>query len=141
MLERLTVRGFKSLRDVTFEPAAGLSVLFGPNAAGKSNLLEATQALSAMASARTFVDVLSPPLPVRGIPVESFSLPPGGAAALHKDNGPEPDFTLEADLATAAGAYQPVEKVGSDSPKMEYHTGHVHGALRGAANEVVGCDA
>lgn len=106
MLERLTVRGFKSLRDVTFEPAAGLSVLFGPNAAGKSNLLEATQALSAMASARTFVDVLSPPLPVRGIPVESFSLPPGGAAALHKDNGPEPDFTLEADLATAAGAYR-----------------------------------
>lgn len=106
MLERLTVRGFKSLREVTFRPAARLSVLFGPNAAGKSNLLEATQALSAMASASTFGDVLGQPLPVRGYPFESFSLPPGGAAALHKNNGPEPDFTLDADLATAAGAFR-----------------------------------
>lgn len=106
MLERLTVRGFKSLRDSTFEPAPRLSVLFGPNATGKSNLLEATHALSAMASARTFRDVLGPPLPVSGYPFESFSLPPGGAAALHKDDGPEPAFTLEADLATAAGAYR-----------------------------------
>ena len=106
MLERLTVRGFKSLRDVTFEPAAGLSVLFGPNAAGKSNLLEATQALSAMAESRTLRDVLGPPLPVRGHTIESFAFPPGAIPTLFNDNGPGPVLTLEADLVSAAGAYR-----------------------------------
>jgi len=45
MLKKLTVRDFKSLRDVTVE-LPRLAVLFGPNAAGKSNLLDAIQALS-----------------------------------------------------------------------------------------------
>jgi AAA15 family ATPase/GTPase len=45
MLERLTVRNFKSLVDVTVE-LPRFAVLFGPNAVGKSNLLDAGQALS-----------------------------------------------------------------------------------------------
>lgn len=40
MLTKLTVRNFKSLADVTVE-FPRLTVLFGPNAAGKSNLLDA----------------------------------------------------------------------------------------------------
>ena len=43
MLRSLTVRGFKSLKDVTAE-FPPMAVLFGPNAAGKSNLLDAIQA-------------------------------------------------------------------------------------------------
>jgi len=40
MIKRLKVKGYKSLRDmeVRFEP---LNIIFGPNAAGKSNLVDA----------------------------------------------------------------------------------------------------
>lgn len=65
MLTKLTVRNFKSLADVTVE-FPRLTVLFGPNAAGKSNLLDAIQALSRIGT-RTLADALSDP--VRGHPV------------------------------------------------------------------------
>ena len=54
MLKKLTVRDFKSLSEVTVE-LPRLSVLFGPNAVGKSNLLDAIQALSWMGNARTVI--------------------------------------------------------------------------------------
>jgi len=60
MLRKLTVQGFKSLRDVTVE-FPRMSVLFGPNAAGKSNLLDAIQALSRIGTRRTIADALSQP--------------------------------------------------------------------------------
>ena len=66
MLTKLTVRNFKSLADVTVE-FPRLTVLFGPNAAGKSNLLDAIQALSRIGTQRTLADALSDP--VRGHPV------------------------------------------------------------------------
>ena len=45
MLKRIRIEGYKSLTDieVSLEP---LTVLFGPNAAGKSNLLDALYLLS-----------------------------------------------------------------------------------------------
>jgi AAA15 family ATPase/GTPase len=48
MLKRLRVQGFKSLADIEFEFPA-LTVLFGPNASGKSNLLDALLTLSRLA--------------------------------------------------------------------------------------------
>ena len=63
MLEKLTVRNFKSLADVSVE-FPRLAVLYGPNAAGKSNLLDAIQALSRIGTQRTLADALSDP--VRG---------------------------------------------------------------------------
>src|SRR3972149_2956524 len=57
MLKSLTVRGFKSLKDVTVE-LPRMAVLFGPNAAGKSNLLDAIQALSRIGTQRTLADAL-----------------------------------------------------------------------------------
>lgn len=65
MLNRLTVRGFKSLADVTVD-LPRFAVLFGPNATGKSNLLDAIQALSWLARAPTLSDALGGPFPVRG---------------------------------------------------------------------------
>ena len=100
MLERLTVRGFKSLREVTIEPGRHLTVLFGPNAAGKSNLLEAINFLAAVPSARTIHDALDGPLPIRGHPFEAFPFPPGGLPALLQPDGPDPTFCIEADIAT-----------------------------------------
>jgi aerobic-type carbon monoxide dehydrogenase small subunit (CoxS/CutS family) len=57
MLKRLHVRGFTSLGDVQLE-LPRLAVLFGPNAAGESNLLDAIQALSRIGTERTLADAL-----------------------------------------------------------------------------------
>ena len=40
MLKRIHIKGYKSLRDVEIE-LPRLAVLFGPNASGKSNFLDA----------------------------------------------------------------------------------------------------
>ena len=79
MLSRFTVSGFKSLDNVTVN-LPRLTVLFGPNAVGKSNLLDAVQALSRIATSRTLSDALTEP--IRGYPIEAFAFPPGGLPAL-----------------------------------------------------------
>ena len=106
MLERLTVRGFKSLREVTIEPGRHLTVLFGPNAAGKSNLLEAAQVLSVMSRAPTLQEALGANSPVRGHTAECFSYPDEGLPALLKADRARPSFTLEAVLSTSEAAYE-----------------------------------
>jgi hypothetical protein len=93
MLKTLKVRGFKSLDDVTLD-FPRLTVLFGPNASGKSNILDAVQALSRFATSRTLADALAEP--IRGYPVEAFSFPAGGLSELL--SGPPRRFDLEADL-------------------------------------------
>jgi predicted ATPase len=100
MLRRLTVHGFKSLNDVTVE-FPRMAVLFGPNAAGKSNLLDAIQALSRIATSRTLSDALSD---IRGYPIEAFSFPPGGLASLLGQGSPV--FALKADIDAANEHYR-----------------------------------
>ncbi len=95
MLRKLTVRNFKSLAHVSVE-LPRLAVLFGPNAAGKSNLLNAVAALSWIGNARTLSDVLDQSLPVRGQPFEAFAYPAGGLPELLKQKTAQ--FSLEADL-------------------------------------------
>lgn len=99
MLQRLTVRNFKSFRYATME-FPRLAVLFGPNAVGKSNLLDAIQALSRIGTQRTLADALGEP--IRGYPFEMFKLPAGGIAELL--TAPTAQFSLEADLAVHNGA-------------------------------------
>lgn len=48
---RLSVKGFRSLRDVTWEPG-DLNVLIGPNASGKSNLLKLLELATVSAQGR-----------------------------------------------------------------------------------------
>ena len=103
MLTKLTVRNFKSLVDVTVE-FPRFAVLFGPNAAGKSNLLDAIAALSGIGNVRTLSDVLDRPLPVRGHAFEAFSFPAGGLPALVKQRSAR--FSLEADLAVGTERYR-----------------------------------
>ena len=52
MIRRIHIQRYKSLRDVevALKP---LSVLFGPNAAGKSNFIDAIQLLSRIAASRS----------------------------------------------------------------------------------------
>ncbi|HWN43204.1 MAG TPA: AAA family ATPase [Thermoanaerobaculia bacterium] len=96
MLRRFRVQGFKSLLDVELE-LAPLVVLMGPNAAGKSNLLEALLLLSRLAMEQTLSAALSPPL--RGYPLEAFSLPPGGLEGLLQVD--QTELSLEAEVQPA----------------------------------------
>jgi predicted ATPase len=101
VLSRLVVKGFKSLAEVevTFPR---LAVLFGPNAAGKSNLLDAVQALSRTGTARTLSDALSGP--IRGYPLEAFAFADGGLTALLSQKATR--FSLDADLSVDGDRYR-----------------------------------
>jgi len=94
VLENLEIRGFKSIRQAKLQNLPRLSVFFGPNAAGKSNLLDAVQALSRIGTARTIAEALQDP--IRGYPIESFSFPQGGLPALL--SMAQPEFRLGARL-------------------------------------------
>lgn len=93
MLRRIAIKGFKSLEDVELE-LPRLAVLAGPNAAGKSNLLDAIQMLARAGTQRTLADALAEP--IRGFPAEAFTLPVGGLSGLMDQ--PAASFSLEADL-------------------------------------------
>ncbi|MBI4676022.1 MAG: ATP-binding protein [Elusimicrobia bacterium] len=101
MLRSLAVRGFKSLKDVKVK-FPRMAVLFGPNAAGKSNLLDAVQALSRIGTQRTLADALSEP--IRGYPIEAFLFPSGGLAELLA--APSGRFSIEADLTREKDVYR-----------------------------------
>ena len=75
MLRRLRVKGFKSLADVAVE-LPRVAVLFGPNSAGKSNLLDAIQALSRIGTERTLMDALDSRM-IRGYAFELFAAAKG----------------------------------------------------------------
>lgn len=94
MLERIHIQGFKSLRDVTVE-LAPLVVLFGPNAAGKSNLLEALLLLSRLVGERTLSEAFA--AGIRGYPLEAFTFSEGGLE--HLLNGPMPHLRLEVEMS------------------------------------------
>ncbi len=80
MIRRISVTGFKSLRKVVDLQLPQMAVFFGPNTAGKSNLIDALQALSRLATCRTLGDALQEP--IRGYPAETFSFPSQGLKGL-----------------------------------------------------------
>ncbi|MXW63254.1 MAG: AAA family ATPase [Bacteroidetes bacterium SB0662_bin_6] len=93
MLKRVHIKGYKSLLDVEayIEP---LTVLFGPNAAGKSNVLDALQLLSRLGTSKTLKDAFD--APYRGKPLESFTMREGGLKELRARE--HLTFSFEADL-------------------------------------------
>ena len=101
MLKRLRVSGFKSLQDVDVR-LPRMAVLFGTNAAGKSNLLDAIQALSRIGTQRTLADALKEP--IRGYPIESFHFPTGGLAELLAAKTSQ--FSIGADLSSGDHDYR-----------------------------------
>jgi predicted ATPase len=99
VLNRFRVTGFKSLNglDLTLPR---LAVLFGPNSSGKSNVIDALQALARLATERTLKEALAEP--IRGYPVEAFTLPRGGLPALLRQD--QAGFELQADITTTVGS-------------------------------------
>lgn len=93
MLKRIHIRGYKSLEDVEVR-LPRLAVLIGANSSGKSNLLDALQLLSKLATSRTLKDAFDPPY--RGRPIESFTIGKAGIKGLLERE--KLSFSIEADL-------------------------------------------
>lgn len=93
MIRRIHIQRYKSLRDVEVE-LKPLSVLFGPNAAGKSNFIDVLQLLSRIAGSRSLKEAFEPPY--RGKPMESFSFDESGLEGLVKKESVS--FQIEADI-------------------------------------------
>ncbi len=105
MIRRIHIQRYKSLRDVevALKP---LSVLFGPNAAGKSNFIDALQLLSRIAASRSLKEAFEPPY--RGKPMESFSFDETGLEGLmHKESV---SFQIEADIELSPAVIAAVNK-------------------------------
>ena len=105
MIRRIHIQRYKSLRDVdvTLKP---LSVLFGPNAAGKSNFIDALQLLSRIAGSRSLKEAFEPPY--RGKPMESFSFDETGLEGLMKKESVS--FQIEADIELSPAVIAAVNK-------------------------------
>lgn len=105
MLKRIRIRGYKSLDDVEVR-LSQLVVLFGPNAAGKSNLLDALQLLSKLGTSRTVKEAFDPPY--RGKPLESFTFGKNGIKGLLKQE--RLSFSIEADLCLSDAVVESVNR-------------------------------
>src|SRR5260370_35335126 len=105
MIRRVKVQGYKSLRnlEVHLQP---LSVLFGPNATGKSNFLDCLQLLSRIATQRTVKEAFE--TPYRGKPLESFSFGPGGIEGLLGQDSAS--FSIEVDVELSPAVCSRVER-------------------------------
>lgn len=105
MLTRIKIEGYKSLRnlEVRLKP---LSVLFGPNAVGKSNFLDALQLLSKLVSSRTLKEAFEPPY--RGKPLESFSFPEAGIKGLLAQD--RLCFSIEVDFSLSDAVVESVNR-------------------------------
>src|SRR6266849_261835 len=105
MIKRIRIQRYKSLVDVGVN-LRPLSVLFGPNAAGKSNFIDALQLLSRIAGSRSLKEAFEPPY--RGKPMESFSFGERGLEGLMTEDSLS--FRLEVDVDLSPDVIAAVDK-------------------------------
>lgn len=105
MLKRIRIRGYKSLHDIDLE-LPELAVLVGPNAGGKSNLLDALRLLAKAATGVSLEEAFDPPH--RGKPIEAFSFPDGGLEELRASR--RLTFSIEADFRLSDSRADSVER-------------------------------
>ncbi len=92
MLRRLKVQGYKSLVDIEIS-LSPLTVIFGPNAAGKSNLLDSVSLLARVVTSENLDEAFTRH---RGSPLEAFTFSTGGMEELLARG--QAHFTFEADV-------------------------------------------
>ena len=105
MLKRIRIKGYKSFHDVEVR-LSPLAVMFGPNAGGKSNLLDALQLLAKLGTSRTVKEAFEPPY--RGKPLESFTIADKGLRGLIEQD--RLTFSIEADLHLSDGVVEAVNR-------------------------------
>ncbi len=105
MLKRVYIEGYKSLHKVEVR-LSSLTLLFGPNAVGKSNFLDALQLLSKLATSRTLKEAFDPPY--RGKPLESFTMKKDGLKGMVQQE--RLVFSIEADLDLSDAVVEAVNR-------------------------------
>ena len=120
MIKRVKLKGFKSFEncEIHMKP---LTVLFGQNNAGKSNVHDALQLLSRTAACRTLQEAFEPPY--RGSPLESFSFGHDGVKGLLKKEtasfSMEIDVELSPDIISRVNRQIGDMKISKDNPDEE----------------------
>lgn len=116
MIKRVKIENYKSFQNLSIE-LRPLSVIFGPNAAGKSNFLDALYFLSRAVSKKNLKEAFEGH---RGLPLESFHYGDEGYDGLLKKN--DLQFTIEVDIEISPQIRKKVEEIvqakrkGIDSP-------------------------
>ncbi len=105
MIKRIRIQGYKSLKDVDLclKP---LSVIFGPNAAGKSNLLDSIYLISRLGTCKTLTEAFEGH---RGFPLESFYYGDKGFEKLILDD--RVTATFEVDIELSDRIRQSIEEI------------------------------
>ncbi len=118
MIKRVKIHNYKSFQDLTVE-LRPLSVIFGPNAAGKSNFLDALYFLSRAISQKNLKEAFEGH---RGLPLESFYYGDEGYDGNLKKNNLQ--FAIEVDVELSPATIEKVEEIvqakrkGIDSPGL-----------------------
>jgi len=98
MIKRIKIEGYKSFKSIDLE-LSPVSVIFGPNASGKSNLLDAIYLLSRMATEKTLAKAFEGH---RGFPLESFYYGDVGFEKMLLKDKLEMSFEVDVQLSDAA---------------------------------------
>lgn len=116
MLKRVKIQGYKSLADVEVH-LQPLTVLFGPNASGKSNFLDALQLLSRIATSDNIKHAFEPH---RGKPIASFTFGPDGIPGVFAKERVQFSFEVDVELsqelidkASSAASSFSIEEIGN----------------------------
>jgi len=104
MIRRFRIRGYKSFDNAEL-PLEPLTVLFGPNASGKTNTFDALGLLKRMALLPTLSEAMDAH---RGAALEAFRLAEGGLSELLRNK--TTSLTLEADVWLSPRAMARVEE-------------------------------
>ena len=102
MIKRVQVKGYKSLTDIEV-PLGPLTVIFGPNASGKSNLFDALSLLSHMVTKPALREAFQAH---RGAPLEAFTFDEDGMAGLQQRG--TATFSIDVDVELSYLAVQAV---------------------------------
>jgi len=104
VIRRVRIRGYKSLKDVDIQ-LEPLTIIIGPNAAGKSNLFDALGLLSRMVTGKTLKEAFGEH---RGAPLEAFYYGDEGLDGLLARETAQ--FTIEVDVELSDEVVRSVER-------------------------------